>query len=68
MSKGSSRRPTNEEAFQANFERIFGKRTGWPDGMLQDDSKELSRWLSSKPDALKNAREAVELISKDDKK
>lgn len=26
MGKGSTRRPTNEEAFQANYDAIFGKR------------------------------------------
>jgi len=27
MSKGSSRRPTDEAAYQNNFDRIFGKKT-----------------------------------------
>jgi len=27
MSKGSHRRPTNEAAFAANFDKIFGKST-----------------------------------------
>lgn len=26
--------------------------TGWPPGMLQDDSRELSRWLANRPGAL----------------
>lgn len=25
--------------------------TGWPPGLLQDDSRELSRWFASRPDA-----------------
>lgn len=33
--------------------------TGWPPGMLQDDSAELSGWLASKPDARLRAREAA---------
>jgi len=37
-----------------------GGKTGWPPGMLQDDSRELSKWLASKPDARKNVREAME--------
>ena len=34
-------------------------RTGWPPGMLQDDSRELSRWLANRVDSRKMAREAV---------
>lgn len=26
-------------------------RTGWPAGLMQDDSSELSKWFASKPDA-----------------
>ena len=26
-------------------------KTGWPPGMLQDDCRELSIWLSTRPDA-----------------
>ena len=37
-------------------------RTGWPPGMLQDDSRELSRWFASKPDARRLVREAVARI------
>lgn len=36
--------------------------TGWPPGMLQDDSRELSQWLASKPDAPLKVREAVAQI------
>lgn len=36
--------------------------TGWPPGMLQDDSKELSKWLASKPDAKQQVREACAQI------
>jgi hypothetical protein len=27
------------------------ERTGWPPGLLQDDSRPLSRWFASRPDA-----------------
>lgn len=36
--------------------------TGWPPGLLQDDSRELSRWLSSQPGARRLAREAAAAI------
>lgn len=35
-------------------------RTGWPEGMLQDDSRELSKALASKPNARAEARSAAE--------
>ncbi len=28
-----------------------GGRTGWPPGLLQDDSRRLSKWFASRPDA-----------------
>lgn len=34
-------------------------RTGWPPGMLQDDSPELSRWLAGRVGAWSLAREAA---------
>lgn len=40
------------------------KTTGWPPGMLQDDSRELSQWLASKPDAPMLVRQACEAIHK----
>jgi hypothetical protein len=36
-----------------------GGRTGWPPALLQDDSRELARWFSSRPDA----REVVERVA-----
>lgn len=33
--------------------------TGWPPGLLQDDSRDLSRALAGKPDAMRHAREAA---------
>lgn len=41
-------------------------RTGWPEGMLQDDSRELSRWLSNKPGAKRLADEAAQEIGERD--
>ena len=39
-------------------------RTGWPPGLLQDDSRELSRWLASKPDARRRVRETCADIAR----
>ena len=36
-----------------------GGKTGWPPGLLQDDSKGLSKWLSNQPDAKRRVREAL---------
>lgn len=38
------------------------KTTGWPPGMLQDDSRKLSDWLASRPGARRLAREAAAAI------
>ena len=37
-----------------------GGKTGWPPGLLQDDCKGLSKWLSNKPDAKRRVREALD--------
>lgn len=39
--------------------RTNGGKTGWPPGMLQDDSRELSRWLATRPGARRLADEAA---------
>ena len=36
-----------------------GGKTGWPPGLLQDDCKGLSKWLSNQPDAKRRVREAL---------
>ena len=36
-----------------------GGKTGWPPGLLQDDCKDLSKWLSKHPDARRRVREAL---------
>ena len=38
--------------------------TGWPPGMLQDDSRELSRWLASRP----GAKHQVDLVCQEIKR
>ena len=40
-----------------------GDKTGSPPGMLQDDCRELSKWLSAKPNAKQEARGACDGIS-----
>lgn len=36
-----------------------GGKTGWPPGLLQDDSRALSKWFASRPDARRRVREAL---------
>jgi hypothetical protein len=36
------------------------KKTGWPEGLLQDDDKRLSRWFASRPDARYVLRKQLE--------
>lgn len=56
--KGSAQRPG--QGYADNYDRIFGqKKTGWPEGMLQDDSSGLSRWLAGKPDAREVVRRNI---------
>lgn len=43
-----------------------GGKTGWPPGLLQDDSKGLSRWLASKPDAREVVRKLASTESMPD--
>lgn len=38
------------------------RKTGWPPGMLQDDSREFSVWLASKPEARYLARNAAQAM------
>ena len=40
-------------------------KSGWPPGMLQDDSKKLSKWLASKPDARRRVREVAAEIERE---
>jgi hypothetical protein len=47
----------------SDAQALHGGRTGWPPGMLQDDSHELSTWLSTRPDARRLAREAAALAA-----
>lgn len=36
--------------------------TGWPAGMMQDDCRQLSKWLATRPNAKQEAREAAQNI------
>ena len=38
------------------------KSTGWPPGLMQDDSRELSRWFASRIDARRCVRVRVKEI------
>lgn len=38
-------------------------KTGSPPGLLQDDNRDLSQWLASKPDAMKHADEAAKAVA-----
>ena len=48
----------NEDEKPTTTENNGGK-TGWPPGLLQDDSKGLSKLLSNRPDAKRRVREAL---------
>jgi len=39
-------------------------RTGYPAGLLQDDSKEFSQWLASKPGARRQVKEVCKELLK----
>lgn len=55
----------SETAETASF-AVQGGKTGWPAGMLQDDSRELSRALSNTPEARLHVREAAAAIARSD--
>ena len=47
-------------ALQATPPPVAGDaKTGWPPGLLQDDDKGLSKWLSKTPNAKQEARDAA---------
>lgn len=35
----------------SSMTRLRGGKTGWPPGLLQDDSRELAKWFASRPGA-----------------
>ena len=46
-----------------------GGRTGWPAGLLQDDSKKLSQWFAGRPGARYTVRKVLlEMINAKDRK
>ena len=57
-SKASQAKAKRENAEQN------GGMTGWPPGMLQDDSRELSRALANAPHARQHVKEACAAIKK----
>ena len=59
MSKGSKRRPTDEQKYKDNWDAIFGKKnpTGWDNGLNQDYDKKLGRWFADRMDARQTVRE-----------
>lgn len=52
------------KASQAKAKRENGGKTGSPPGMLQDDSRQLSRWLANQPHARQHVKEACAEIAK----
>ena len=36
--------------------------TGWPEGLLQDDCAQLSKWLANKPEARQLIRQVIDEI------
>ena len=48
-----------EALAEPNAAENNGGKTGWPPGLLQDDCKGLSKWLSKHPDARRRVREAL---------
>ena len=47
---------------------LDGGRTGWPAGLLQDDSKKLSQWFASRPGARYTVREVFRALTEARKK
>jgi hypothetical protein len=68
MSKGSKRRPTDEQKFQDNWEAIFGKKevkpTGWDNGLNQDYDRKLGQWFANQPGARQQVKETFETKEK----
>lgn len=49
-------------AAQRKMRLSYAPHTGWAPGMLQDDCRGLSRWLSNRPGARRQVREACAQI------
>ena len=60
-------RVSQAKAKRENAEQNGGM-TGWPPGMLQDDSRELSRALANAPHARQHVKEACAAIKQGDAK
>ena len=55
-------KPWCEQVNEPGF--MNGGKTGWPPGLLQDDSKKLSQWFASRPDARRIVRENARKIER----
>ena len=71
MNRTTKDLPAARKASESVMERKWashaadnGGKTGSPPGMLQDDSRKLSRWLANQPHARQHVREACEAIAK----
>lgn len=57
--------PNYGECTYPNCGHFLDIKTGWPPGMLQDDDRKLSRWLSNRIDSRRHAREAAASIGQE---
>ena len=46
--KGSKRRPTDEEAYADNYQRIFEQKVEWEDEMVKEDDEKIKAGLTKK--------------------
>ena len=60
MSKGSKRRPTDEQKFQDNWDAIFGKKKSENGFLSQDLDRKLGRWFAEQPGARQQVKELFE--------
>ena len=56
LSKVNLAKATNVDNRLSEALEKNGGKTGWPPGLLQDDSRGLSKWFATRPDALYTLR------------
>lgn len=56
LSKMNLAKATNVDDRLSEVLEKNGGKTGWPPGLLQDDSRGLSKWFATRPDALYTLR------------